>query len=64
MCVICIVAENEKNVKFNRKKRGQTMPVRCVRVFGSPVQGEELYGTQSVSWASPLGEGLDTSQKN
>ena len=31
------------------------MPVRCVRVFGSPVQGEELYGTQSVSWASPWG---------
>ena len=32
------------------------MPVRCVRVFGSPVQGEELYGTQIVSWASPRGK--------
>ena len=47
MCVICIVAENAKNVKFNRKKRGQTMPVRCVRVFGSPVQGESCTGRKA-----------------
>ena len=61
MCVICIVAENAKNVKFNRKKRGQTMPVRCVHnsnyTVGATIGRPPVQCVNGRPMVAPTGQG-------